>query len=154
MADNEQHEYFMQKALSLAECAIEHGDVPVGALIVKNGEIIAQAYNQREYQNDPTAHAEVIAIQKAAQVLDNWRLLDTTLYITKEPCIMCAGAMVHARIKTLVFGCFDAKYGAAGSVFQLCDNTLLNHRLEIISAVMHHACQNQLQTFFKSIRST
>ncbi|NOX21156.1 MAG: tRNA adenosine(34) deaminase TadA [Nitrospirae bacterium] len=145
-------EYFMQLALEEAKKAYQLDEVPVGALVVKEGEVISRAYNQRESLNDPTAHAELIAIREASKRLGNWRLTDTTLYVTKEPCPMCAGAIVGARIKRLVYGCKDKKGGAVESLYTIASDPRLNHQVEITSGVLEPQCRELLQSFFRAKR--
>jgi len=142
----------MQEALKEAVAARDEDEVPVGAVIVHRGRIIARARNQREKLKDPTAHAEMIALTQAAAALDCWRLTDCTIYVTKEPCVMCAGALVNARIKTLVYGAKDEKAGACGSLFNLVQSPRLNHRLDIIGGVLAEDCTAILRDFFKKRR--
>jgi tRNA(adenine34) deaminase len=142
----------MSRALELAREAQAAGEVPVGAVIVKDGAIIAEGFNRPISGNDPTAHAEIVAMRAAAQILGSYRLLDTTLYVTLEPCAMCAGAMVHARIKQLVFGATDPRAGAAGSVFNIAQNTSLNHRIEVEGGVLGDECGALLRDFFLARR--
>jgi len=142
----------MQIAFEEALKAFHKGEVPVGAAIVLNGEIISRAYNQKEGTPDATAHAEIIAIKEACRVLNNWRLEDATIYVTKEPCIMCAGAMVNARIKRLVYGCDDPKGGAVKSLYQILNDQRLNHQVEVIKGVMEEECRRLLQKFFQELR--
>ena len=146
-------EDFMREALREAQKALEEDEVPIGAIVVKDGEILARAHNQREQFNDPTAHAELIAIRLAAAKLNSWRLLDTTVYVTVEPCPMCAGALVLARVKRLVFGAKDPKAGAAGTLMNLLDETRLNHQVEVTSGVLEEECKKLLSTFFSQLRS-
>jgi tRNA(adenine34) deaminase len=141
-------EDFMREALKEAQKAFEEDEVPIGAIIVQNGEILAKAHNLREKLNDPTAHAELIAIRLAADRLNSWRLLDTTVYVTVEPCPMCAGAIVLARVKRLVFGAVDHKAGAAGTLMNLLDDARLNHRVEITGSVLEEESRKLLRTFF------
>jgi tRNA(adenine34) deaminase len=141
-------ERWMQEALRLAHQAEAAGEVPVGAVVVKDGVIIGRGFNQPISAHDPTAHAEIIAMREAARTLKNYRLTDAVLYVTLEPCAMCAGAMVHARIKRLVFGAPDPRAGAAGSVFNIVQTPALNHRLEITSAVLTELCAELLKGFF------
>ena len=148
MSNNEQDQRFMRVAIDQAEIARENGDVPVGAVIVHKGRLIAKAYNQREQLNDPTAHAEIIALTQAAEAVENWHLHDCTIYVTLEPCAMCAGALVLARIDRLVYGCNDPKTGACGSLYNIVQDERLNHRLEVTSGVMESECRRQLQEFF------
>ena len=142
----------MTRALELATQAQDQGEVPVGAVIVYNGEIIGEGFNQPIMLADPSAHAEMQAMRKAARRLDNYRLADTTLYVTLEPCAMCAGAMVHARIKRLVYGAADPKTGATGSVFNLVQAEQLNHQLEVDGGIMDKECGELLRDFFKKKR--
>ena len=145
------HAQMMQKALALAKKAAQLDEVPVGALIVREGRIIARAYNKRETLKSPTAHAELLAIQKAAKKLGGWRLTGCTLYVTLEPCPMCAGAIVNARIPTVVFGAPDPKAGALGSVYDLAQGKL-NHTPEVISGVLQKECGDVLSDYFKKKR--
>jgi len=146
------HQVFMSRALDLARQAEEAGEVPVGAIIVRNGAIIAEGFNRPIGGNDPTAHAEIVAMRAAAQALGSYRLLDTTLYVTLEPCAMCAGAMVHARIQNLVYGATDPRAGAAGSVFNVVQSTALNHRLQVDGGVLATECGALLRSFFVARR--
>ncbi|WP_394201121.1 tRNA adenosine(34) deaminase TadA [Shewanella waksmanii] len=142
----------MKVAQELAAEAERNGEVPVGAVLVKENKVIATGYNLSIANHDPCAHAEIACIKQAGQVLQNYRLLDTTLYVTLEPCAMCAGAMVHARISRLVFGAADAKTGAAGSVINLVNHNGLNHQLEVSSGVLAAECAEQLSSFFRRRR--
>lgn len=146
------HEYWMGKAIAEACKAQAKAEVPIGCVIVRQGRIIARAHNLRESTQDPAAHAELLAIRKAARKLDSWRLLDTTLYVTLEPCLMCMGAILLARIPTVVFGCFDPKAGAAGSLFDLSNDPRLNHRLELVSGIRAEECSQLLSGFFAALR--
>lgn len=141
-------EIFMKKALALATTAGEEDEIPVGAVIVKNNNIIGQGYNKNRSKNDPTMHAEIIAIKEAALFLKNERLTNCELYVTKEPCAMCAGAIVHSRIKRVIFGTDDTKYGACGTVFNICGNKLMNHVPEITKGVLKEQCAALLKNFF------
>ena len=143
----------MQMALQQAEQAYALGEVPVGAVIVHDGRVIAAAHNQREQLKDPTAHAEMIAITQAAESMESWRLGDCTLYVTLEPCPMCAGAILNARVPRVVFGAVDPKGGAVASVFKLLSDARLNHRAEIIQGVMDAKCGEILSRFFRSKRN-
>lgn len=143
---------FMQHALQLAAHAEKQGEVPIGAVLVKNNEIIAEGYNQPIATNDPTAHAEIIALRTAAQQLKNYRLIDTTLYVTLEPCAMCVGALIHARIQRLVFGAFDPRAGAVKSVFPLIDSPHFNHQISWQGGLLSDACSTVLKEFFQSRR--
>jgi len=142
----------MGLAIEQARSAEDHGDVPIGAVIVRDGEVIAAAGNQRELKKDPTAHAELLAIRLASQALGGWRLPGTTLYVTLEPCAMCAGAIVLARIPEVVFGAWDPKAGAAGSVMNILDDPALNHRPAVTGGVREAECAAMLRTFFASRR--
>ena len=142
------HEHFMQMALDEAEQAFREEEVPIGAVIVREHRILAAAHNQREQLHDPTAHAEMIAITQAAEALQSWRLEGCTLYATLEPCPMCAGAIVQARIPLVVYGASDPKAGAVRSLFRLLDDPRLNHRAEIISDVLAEPCGAILTRFF------
>lgn len=143
------HEYYMRLALREAERAAKHGDVPIGAVIVLDGEVIAAGGNERELRKSPLAHAEMLAIEEAAQHMGSWRLLNTVLYVTLEPCPMCAGAIVQARIPHLVYGAPDEKAGAAGTLYNVCQDARLNHRLEITSGVLANDSVALLQAFFQ-----
>jgi tRNA(adenine34) deaminase len=144
--DLDQH--FMSRALELARGAQAAGEVPVGAVVVKDGRIVGEGANQPIGTHDPTAHAEIVALRAAAQALGSYRLLDTTLYVTLEPCPMCAGAMVHARVKRLVFATTDLRAGAAGTVFNIVQHPALNHRLECVGGVLAEPCRELLRNFF------
>ena len=143
---------FMRRALELARDAEACGEVPVGALIVKDGEIVAEGSNRPIRSHDPTAHAEIVAMRAAAMALENYRIPGTTLYVTLEPCPMCTGAMVHARIERLVYAASDPRTGAAGSVFDLACNDALNHRMEVIGGVLANESAALLQAFFSARR--
>lgn len=143
---------YMRMALREAERAAEAGEVPCGAIIVKDGTIIGKAHNQTELLKDPTAHAEILAITQAAAALENWRLTDAVMYVTKEPCPMCAGAIVLARLKKVIWGCDDPKRGGARSKFEILDHADLNHRVEIQTGVMEAECKSLLQDFFRERR--
>jgi tRNA(adenine34) deaminase len=142
-------EYFMRMALAEALVAYNEGEVPIGALLVKNGKIIAKAHNQRETLKDPTGHAEVIVLKQGSKEGDNWRLTDFTLYVTKEPCIMCAGTMVNARLGRLVYGCKDEKGGAVDSLYSILSDKRLNHQVEVLSGVLEEECSEILKRFFQ-----
>lgn len=152
--DLQSDDYFMQEALRQAARAYEAEEVPVGAVIVHSGRIIARAHNQVELLKDATAHAEMLAITQAEQAIGDWRLTDCTLYATKEPCPMCAGAIVHVRLARVVFGASDAKGGAAGSVLNLLQFPTLNHRCSITAGVREAECRGLLQSFFAAQRLT
>lgn len=145
-------EFFMRKAYQLAERAFTCNEVPVGAIIVSDEQIIGQGHNQPISQVDPTAHAEIVAIRQAALAIGNYRLVDTTLYVTLEPCIMCVGAMVHARIKRLIYAAPDPKTGAIQSKLCMLDHSFLNHRIDFSSGTMAAECSTLLSCFFKSKR--
>ena len=138
----------MKLAIAQAAIAEENGDVPIGAVIVHNSQVIAKAYNQRELLQDPTAHAEIIALTQAAAALENWHLHGCTMYVTLEPCCMCAGALVLARIDRLVYGCADTKTGACGSLYNIVQDNRLNHRIEVTSGILADECSELLQQFF------
>jgi tRNA(adenine34) deaminase len=142
----------MQLAIAEAGKAQTKDEVPIGCVIVQNDRIIARGHNQRETTQDPAGHAELIAIRKAARKLRSWRLLDTILYVTLEPCTMCMGAIILARIPTVVFGCNDPKGGAAGSLFDLSNDPRLNHRVELLPRVLEKECSGLLSDFFADLR--
>lgn len=144
-------EQFMRLALQEAEKARFKGEVPIGAVLVRAGEVLAAAHNLRESTHNPVAHAELLAIQRASETIGAWRLLDTTLYVTLEPCFMCAGAIVLARIPHVVFGCRDPRGGAFGSLAHLNDFPL-NHKVEVREGVLYGECQQCLQSFFRELR--
>ena len=145
-------EYFMREALRLANKAAAAGEVPVGAVVVREGKIIARAYNQVELLKDATAHAEMLALTQAEAAVGDWRLTDCDLYVTKEPCAMCAGALVHTRVRRVIFGCADPAAGAAGSVINLLQMPTLNHRCDIASGVLKNECAAILRDFFRERR--
>src|SRR5262252_5945724 len=145
-------ETFMREALRLASKARAADEVPVGAVVVREGKIISRGYNQVELLKDATAHAEMLALTAAESAMDDWRLTDCDLYVTKEPCPMCAGAIVHTRIRRVIFGCPDIRAGAAGTVMNLVDNASLNHRCQITSNVLQNECASILQDFFREKR--
>jgi len=142
----------MSRAMELAREAEAAGEVPVGAVVVKDGKVVGEGWNRPISTSDPSAHAEMIAMRAAAQALENYRLLDTTLYVTLEPCAMCAGAMVHARVKRLVYAATDPRAGAAGSVFNIVQHAALNHRLEMTAGVLAEDCSALLRRFFAARR--
>ncbi|GAA6172301.1 tRNA adenosine(34) deaminase TadA [Colwellia sp. KU-HH00111] len=152
VVNNAEDLHFMHKAFELAELAEQHDEIPVGAVVVYKGQIIGEGFNQSIRQNDPSAHAEMMAIRQAGKYLNNYRLLDCTLYVTLEPCPMCAGLLVHSRIKRLVYASADLKTGAAGSVFNLLKNAQLNHQIAITEGVMKEQCSQLLSSFFKRRR--
>jgi tRNA(adenine34) deaminase len=145
-------EYFMRLAIREAQAALEHDDVPIGAVVVRDGEVIGAAHNERELRQDPTAHAELIALREASRALGSWRVLDAVLYVTLEPCAMCAGAIVLARVPRLVYGATDPKAGAAGSVLDDLDQPRLNHRPAVAGGLLAEECAELLTDFFGSRR--
>ena len=152
MIDAEIDAAFMQQALRLAEKAFKAGEVPVGAIVVQGGRVIARAYNQVELLKDATAHAEMLAVTQAEAAVGDWRLNDCDLYVTKEPCPMCVGALVHVRVRRVIFGCADLRGGAAGGLMNLLQMPTLNHRCEITSGVLSDQSAALLQSFFRSRR--
>jgi tRNA(adenine34) deaminase len=146
-------ELFMREALRLASKARQANEVPVGAVVVREGKIIGRAYNQVELLKDATAHAEMLALTQAEAAVGDWRLLDCDLYVTKEPCAMCAGAIVHTRIRRVIFGCADMRGGAAGSVMNLLQHAAFNHRCEITAGVLEKECVAILRDFFQKQRN-
>ncbi len=145
-------DFFMREALKEAEKAFAVGEVPVGAVVECNGEIVGRGYNLTETWKDPTAHAEIIAIRQAAETLGGWRLLNSNLYVTTEPCAMCAGAIVLARIETIYIGTMDPKAGACGSVTNIPQNERLNHYAEIRTGILEEECRRLMKDFFKELR--
>ena len=143
---------YMEKALKEAKLATLEDEVPIGCVIVKNNEIIARAHNQRDKSHNPLGHAEVLAIKKASEVLDDWQLVDTELYVTIEPCLMCAGAIIQSRIRKVVYGAPDFKGGAFGSSLNVMDAKNINHRPEVVSGVLEKECTEIIQNYFKSKR--
>ncbi|AJJ34268.1 cytidine and deoxycytidylate deaminase zinc-binding region family protein [Yersinia rochesterensis] len=141
--------YWMQRALALALRAQAEGEVPVGAVLVLDNQIIGEGWNRSIGDNDPTAHAEIMALRQGGQAVQNYRLIDATLYVTLEPCVMCAGAMVHSRIRRLVYGANDLKTGAAGSLVDILRHPGMNHQIEITAGVLADACSHQLSAFFR-----
>lgn len=146
------HKVWMDRALRQARTAAAVGEVPVGALVVRDGEVIAEAHNRREVDQDPTAHAELLALRAAARTLGSWRLEGCTLYVTLEPCTMCAGALVLARLPALVYGATDPKAGAVGSLYDVARDPRLNHRVEVTVGVMATECGAELTAFFRARR--
>jgi tRNA(adenine34) deaminase len=146
-------EKYMKEALKEAKKAYDKLEVPVGAVIVKDGEIIAKAHNLKETKTDTTKHAEIIAIQKASKKLNSWRLLDCEMYVTLEPCSMCAGAIINSRIKKIYIGAMDEKTGAAGSVLNLFEDYTFNHKVEIEKGLLNEQCEEILKKFFKKLRT-
>ena len=149
---NKQHGHWMQYALQEAKKAYQTGEVPVGAVVVQKNHIIGRGHNQREGLHDPTAHAEIIAITSAANTIKDWRLSDCSLYVTKEPCPMCAGAVVNARVRSLIFGMYDEKEGCCGSLYQLCRDTRFKHQLSVKGGIMENECKELMHNFFAKIR--
>ncbi|NOQ42163.1 MAG: tRNA adenosine(34) deaminase TadA [Desulfuromusa sp.] len=152
MATVEQDQFFMQAALDEAAVAEGLAEVPIGAVVVLDGQIIGRGHNLRETSNDPTTHAEIIAIQQAAKKLNSWRLLDCTLYVTLEPCVMCMVAIILARIPYLVFGCRDPKVGAVGSIYNFAADERFNHQVQVREGVLQQECSTQLSNFFRRLR--
>lgn len=148
----QKHHRFMTRAFMLAEQAFDEGEVPVGAVVVRNEQIIGKGYNQVQRLNDPTAHAEMIAISAACETMDEKYLSECTLYVTLEPCPMCAGAAVWSKLGGIVFGATDAKAGGCGSVFNISSNKKLNHQAEVIQGVMEAECEHLMKAFFKDRR--
>ncbi|AFJ46116.1 tRNA-specific adenosine deaminase [Shimwellia blattae DSM 4481 = NBRC 105725] len=146
------HEYWMNYALTLARRAWDEGEVPVGAVLVYDNRVIGEGWNRSIGKHDPTAHAEIMALRQGGMVQQNYRLLDTTLYVTLEPCVMCAGAMIHSRIGTLVFGARDAKTGAVGSQMDILNHPGMNHQVQIIEGVLAPQCSALLSDFFRMRR--
>lgn len=143
---------FMTIALGLAQRAGEEGETPVGAVVVVDGRIIGSGYNRVEQDKDPTAHAEIIALREAARTVNDWRLPTATVYVTLEPCIMCAAALIHARVRRLVFGAWDHRWGGVGSLFDLAHDPRINHELEVVSGIMEKEAAALLQEFFRNLR--
>ena len=154
LIDLQSDDFFMGQALRMARRAWNQDEVPVGAVIVCNGQIVARTHNQVEQLKDATAHAEMLAITQAEAALGDWRLTECDLYVTKEPCPMCAGALVHARIRRVIFGCPSPKDGAAGSLMNLLQHPQLNHRCIVSSGVCHRECAELLQSFFREKRQS
>ena len=148
------HEQAMQVALQQAQLASDSGDVPVGAVVVHDGQIIAARHNEREATGDPTAHAEILALRDAASALGRWRLNDCTLVVTLEPCVMCAGALINARIETLVYATADLKGGATASLYNVCSDPRLNHNPNVVHGIGEHESSELLKQFFENIRQT
>ena len=152
MTRNEEHKKWMKLAFHEAKKAYERGEVPIGAVVVKNEQIIGRGYNQCESLTDPTAHAEIIAITSATNTIKNWRLENCSLYVTKEPCPMCAGALINSRIDIVIFGMYDEKEGCCGSLYQLCRDPRFKHQLAVKGGVMEASCRLIVQEFFKKQR--
>lgn len=149
-AENDQ--FFMEAACAEAAAAEQLGEVPVGAVVVCDGRIIGRGHNLREVSNDPTTHAEMLAIRQAAQSLGSWRLIDCTLYVTLEPCVMCMGAIILARIPRLVFACRDPRAGAVGSIYNFSEDQRFNHRVAVTEGILQQQCSKQLSNFFRKLR--
>lgn len=149
---DERDHYWMRRALELAQCAVAAGEVPVGAVLVLDNEAVGEGWNQPISRCDPTAHAEIMALQAAAARLGNYRLVNSTLYVTLEPCAMCAGAMIHARVGRVVFGATDPRAGAAGSIFNILQSARLNHRAEVVGGLLAEECGAVLRDFFRARR--
>ena len=148
----EQDRFFMQAALEEAAAAEILAEVPIGAVVVLDGQIIGRGHNLRETEQDPTAHAEMIAVRQAAEKLGSWRLIDCTLYVTLEPCVMCMGGTILARIPRLVFGCRDPKAGAVGSIYNFAEDDRFNHQVQVREGVLQKECSEQLSRFFRQLR--
>lgn len=155
MADSrpDTDERWMRRALQLAQRAEAEGEVPVGAILVRGDEVVGEGWNRPVGESDPTAHAEICALRQAGAALGNYRLVDTTLYVTMEPCPMCAGALVHARVARLVYGAPDPRIGAAGTVFDIVRAPEVNHRLDVSAGVLQDECRDLLQRFFRARRN-
>jgi len=153
LLSTDSHHRWMEEAFREAEKAFAEKEVPVGAIVVLNNQIIGRGYNQREALKDPTAHAEILAITAAANHLEDWRLQNTTLYVTLEPCPMCAGAILNARIPRVVFGADDLDHGACGGAVQLCSGKYLNHSVELLGGILEAQCRGILDSFFRESRS-
>ena len=146
------NEKYMKEALKQAKKAYEKDEIPVGAIIVKDNKIIARAYNEKEYKLDTTKHAEILAIQKASQKLKSWRLTDCDMYVTLEPCSMCAGALIQSRIRKVYIGTMDKKTGACGSILNLLQDYTFNHQVEVETGILQEECEQILKQFFKELR--
>ena len=144
---------FMAEALAEAASAERLGEVPIGAIIVHDGEIVGRGHNLRETSNDPTTHAEMVAIRQAAERIGHWRLLDTTLYVTLEPCVMCMGAIILARIPRIIYGCRDPRAGACGSIYDFSRDERFNHRVDVWEGVLGDECSEMLRDFFRKLRA-
>lgn len=149
---NPTDDHYMQMALAEARAALEHEDVPIGAVIVRDGVVIARAHNQRELLKDPTAHAEIIALTQASAAVGGWRLTECAMFVTLEPCVMCAGALVQARLGRLVYGATDPKAGACVSLYRIPEDERLNHRIPVVGGVLAEECGALLKEFFRSRR--
>lgn len=145
-------EEYMRMALCEARAAYEEDEVPIGAVVIRNGEVVSKAHNLRETINDPTAHAEIVAIREASRILGTWRLTDCELYVTIEPCPMCAGAIVQSRIRRLIYGAQDPKAGACGTIMNIVQNQFLNHRVEVMAGILEDECSAIMKEYFKNKR--
>ena len=152
MPKNNVHQRWMSQAIQQAHKAIQIDEVPIGAVIIHNNQVIGRGYNQREHLHDPTAHAEILAITAASNTLEDWRLNDCTLYVTKEPCPMCAGAIVMSRFKMVIFGCYDEEKGCCGSLYQLCGDPRLGKKIAVKGGVLEEECLELIQNFFLAKR--
>jgi len=144
---------YMQEAIAEAQLARAKGEVPIGAVIVHEGQVIGRGHNLRETSNDPTSHAEMVAIRQAAKAIGHWRLLETTLYVTLEPCVMCMGAIILARIPRLVYACRDPRAGAVGSIYDFSSDERFNHKVEVVEGVLGEECSRMLSGFFQELRA-
>jgi len=153
MFESGSDQLYMREALRMAEKARQADEVPVGAVVVREGKVIARAYNQVELLKDATAHAEMLALTQAEAAMNDWRLTDCDLYVTKEPCVMCAGAIVHTRIRRIIFGCADPRSGGAGGIINLLQHPALNHHCQITDGVLENECASILQDFFRKKRA-
>lgn len=144
---------YMQAAIAEAQRARDKGEVPIGAVIVHEGQIIGRGHNLRETSNDPTSHAEMVAIRQAAEAIGHWRLLETTLYVTLEPCVMCMGAIILARIPRLVYACRDPRAGAVGSIYDFSSDERFNHQVDVVEGVLGEQCSTMLSDFFQELRA-
>tara|TARA_B100001029_G_C15056877_1_gene455083 strand:- start:24 stop:494 length:471 start_codon:yes stop_codon:yes gene_type:complete len=152
MIESEQHKKWMNVAFNEAKKGFNNDEVPIGAVVVQNNKIVGRGYNQCETLKDPTAHAEMLAITSAANTLKNWRLNDCYLYVTKEPCPMCAGALINARVEMIIFGMYDEKEGCCGSIYQLCRDPRFKHQISVKGGVMEYECLDIMKEFFKNKR--
>ncbi|WP_232698965.1 tRNA adenosine(34) deaminase TadA [Brevibacillus daliensis] len=152
MMNEEKHDYYMQQAIEEAKKAEQLGEVPIGAVVVRNGEIVGRGHNLRETQKDPTLHAEMIAIREASKNLGGWRLVGCTLYVTLEPCPMCAGAIVQSRVEGVYFGAIDPKAGCTGTLMNLCEEPRFNHQVPVFAGILEDECKELLKNFFRQLR--
>jgi len=147
------HQTYMKIALGEAEKAYEKGEIPIGAMIITNdGRILGKSHNETITRNDPTAHAEILALRQAAETVNNYRLIETKMYVTIEPCLMCAGALIHARVEEIIFGAFDPKWGALKSLYQVGEDDRLNHQIKVTSGILESDCGEIIQRFFEERR--